>query len=214
MLGPRRWQTLRDFGVTRTFRRGEYLLRQGDRGGFVLALTQGRVQVTALGPDGRQLLQAVRGPGDLLGELSLAPEARRTASVIALDPGAAWCVPASRFRRFLDTEHAHGALRDYLIAKLSETVPYQLQLVHFTPRQRIARLLLDVITLAGDHPQAMWIPFSQTAVAAALGLARSTVAEQIGILRERGVLAPGPRLVVTDIQRLREEAGIGGDPPP
>lgn len=197
---------------TRSFRRAEYLLRQGDRGGYVFALTAGRVQVTALGRDGQQLLQAVRGPGDLLGEMSLEPEARRSASVIALDPGTAWYVSARSFRRFLDAERAHDALRDYLIAKLSETVPYQLQLVHFTPRQRIARLFLDLIMRADDSPQAMRIPFSQTAVATALGLARSTVAEQIGILRELGVLAPGPRLVVVNVERLRHEAGIGGDP--
>jgi CRP/FNR family transcriptional regulator, cyclic AMP receptor protein len=209
-LGQRRWQALCDAGTDRSYRPGQFLLRQGDRGGFVLALTSGRVRVSALEQDGTQLLQALRGPGDLIGEMAMRSGAERTAAAVALDRCTARCLPVDTFQRFLDLTGAQGALSDYLIAKLSETVPYQLQLVHFTPRQRIARLLLKVIALAGSLPEPMRIPFSQTGIATALGLARSTVAEQIAVLRDAGALAPGPSLVVIDPRLLRQAAGIGG----
>jgi CRP-like cAMP-binding protein len=188
------------------------LLRQGDRGGFILAVTTGRVRISALAQDGGQLLHALRGAGDLVGEMGLRSEARRTATVVALDDCTACHLSTAEFQRFLAAEKAHDALRDYLIAKLSETVPYQLQLVHFTPRQRIARLLIDVAALAGPLSDPLRIPFTQTGIADALGLARSTVAEQIAAMRAAGVLASGRQLVVRDLPRLTRLAGIGGDP--
>jgi CRP-like cAMP-binding protein len=210
LLGRERWKALCDAaGTARTYRRGQFLLRQGDRGGFVLALTSGRAQVTALSEDGTQLLQALRGPGDLVGEMAMRDGAERTATVIALDRCVVRYLSIGRLQQFLDSAGVHGAFTDYLIAKLSETVHHQLQLVHFSPRQRVARLLLDVIALADGVPDPMRIPFSQTGIATSLGLARSTVSEQVAALREIGVLAPGPHLVVLDVQALARIAGIG-----
>lgn len=211
LIGRQRWVALCEAGSSRTYGPGQALLRQGDHGGYVLVLTAGRVQVSALGSEGSQLLHALRGAGDLVGEMAMHGEARRTATVVALDRCTARRLPTETFQRFLDVTGSHGAIRDYLIAKLSETVPYQLQLVHFTPRQRIARLLVEVVALAAPPSEPMRIPFSQTAIAAALGLARSTVAEQIAVLRAMGMLGPGPQLVVLDLPRLTQLAGIGGD---
>jgi CRP/FNR family transcriptional regulator, cyclic AMP receptor protein len=209
LLGRDRWTALCAAGAARSYRRGQFLLRQGDRGGFVLALTSGRVQVAALNEDGTQLLQALRGAGDLVGEMAMRDGAERSATVVALDRSTVRYFSVELLRRFLTSAGAHGAFTDYLIAKLSETVHYQLQLVHFSPRQRVARLLLDVIALADGVPDPMRIPFSQTGIATALGLARSTVSEQVAALREVGVLAPGPRLRVIDVRALARIAGIG-----
>jgi CRP/FNR family transcriptional regulator, cyclic AMP receptor protein len=209
LLGRERWRALCATGTARSYRQGQFLLRQGDRGGFVLALTSGRVQVAALAEDGTQLLQALRGPGDLIGEMAMRDGAERTATVVALDRCGVRYLSVEQLRRFLTSAGAQGAFTDYLVAKLSETVHYQLQLVHFSPRQRVARLLLDVIALAEGAPDPMRIPFSQTGIATALGLARSTVSEQVATLREIGVLAPGPRLRVIDGQKLARIAGIG-----
>jgi CRP/FNR family cyclic AMP-dependent transcriptional regulator len=212
ILGPRQWTALCGAGNIRSYRRGQTLLRQGERGGFVLAVMVGRLRIAALAPDGGQLLHALRGDGDLVGEMGLRSEARRTATVVALDDCTACHLSDAAFQRFLVAERAHDALREYLIAKLSETVPYQLQLVHFTPRQRIARLLIDVIALAGSQSDPLRIPFTQTGIADALGLARSTVAGQIAALRAADVLVRGRQLVVRDLPRLTRLAGISGDP--
>jgi CRP/FNR family transcriptional regulator, cyclic AMP receptor protein len=129
--------------------------------------------------------------------------------VQAIDYSTARYLPVALFDQFLIDHHACGVFSDYLIAKLSETVPYQVQIAHFTPRQRIARLLREVVALAGpDHPDPLRVPFSQEAVASALGLARSTVARRITELRRAGVLAAGPRLVVADLKVLAQHAGV------
>ncbi|KEI43402.1 Crp/Fnr family transcriptional regulator [Saccharopolyspora rectivirgula] len=209
LLGEQRWKALLRAGSPRTYRPGAFLLRQGDPGGFLLALTSGRVKVLASERDGGEVLLTLRGAGDLVGEMAARTETHRTATVQALERCTAHHVTKADFDRFLDQHDARDELSDYLILKLSETVPYQLQQAHFSPAQRIARLFLQVVTLADpDQPDRMRVPFSQEAIANALGYARSTVAQQIAEMRASGVLGPGPRIVVADSAGLAEQAGV------
>lgn len=207
LLGARRWEALIRSGIPRTHRPGDYLLRQEESGGYLFALIGGRVKVLASEEDGSQLLLSLRGPGDLVGEMAARAHSRRAATVQALDCCTSRYLPRAEFDRFLHDHRAHGLFSDYLVTKLSETVPYQLQQVHLGPRQRIARLLLETLSLADPrHPDRGKIPFSQHALAQALGMARSTVADQIAALRSTGALGPGPRIVVADEHALAAEA--------
>lgn len=208
LLGAARWRQLRSLGTAHTYRRGSILLRQGEVSDHVLALSRGRVTVLGAESDGAQVLVAFRGPGDLVGEMA-ASSGARTATVQALDHCTAWHLANDTFQDFLRRHDAQGLFADHLVSKLSETVTAQLQQAHSTPLQRLSRLLLEVLELAdADQPDPARIPLSQQAIAGALGLARSTVAEQIAALRRNHVLGPGPRLVVTDPESLARCAEV------
>lgn len=207
LLGADRWHALQVLGTLRSYRSGAFLLHQGDRGDFLLALASGRVRVLAATAGGSEVLLSFRGAGDLVGEMAVSSGVR-TATVQAIDRCAAHYIARAPFQQFLVEHDAQGVFTDYLVSKLSETVPYQVQQVHFSPLQRLSRLLLELVALAdSDQVDQMRIPLSQEALASSLGLARSTVAEQIAKLRRAGALAPGPRLVVADRSRLAENAG-------
>ncbi len=208
LLGDELWSKIIAVGSRCHFKSGQALVRQGDPGDFLLLLTSGRVSVVRSNDQGADLLLALRAPGDVIGEMARLGEGR-TASVQAIDRCVAHRVTSSAFEAFLDRHHVQGALTDYLVSKLSETVPYQHQLIHFSPRQRIARLMLDVVALAGPElTDPMRVPFSLEMVAGSLGLGRSTVAGHVASLRTAGVLRPGPRLAVSDVRLLRMEAGL------
>lgn len=207
LLGEQHWAVLVAAGVPRTHRPGEFLLRQGDRGGGLFALTSGRVKVLAAEPDSSDVLLALRGAGDLVGEMAARENSERTATIQALDECTSISLPRAEFDRFLHNKQVYGVFSDYLVSKLSETVPYQVQQVHFAPRQRLARLLFEAFSLADSrHRDGRKIPFSQHELAKALGMARSTVAEQLAALREVGALGPGPRIVVENEDVLAEQA--------
>jgi CRP-like cAMP-binding protein len=211
LLGEPLWQDLLRMGTGRRYASKSALVRQGAPGGFLLALTAGRVKVLGSEPDGSGLLVALRGPGDLIGEMAARSDTVRNATVEALDDCAARYLPRAKFSDFLTAHGMQDAFNDYLVAKLSETVPYHVRLVHFSARQRTARLLLEVVALAApEDPARLRVPFSQEAVATALGLSRSTVADQIALLRKDGTLARGPRLLVADLHQLAKHAGVTG----
>ncbi|SES36677.1 cAMP-binding domain of CRP or a regulatory subunit of cAMP-dependent protein kinases [Actinokineospora terrae] len=204
LVGARLWAAVVAAGTAREYARGAVLLRQGEPGGQVLALLRGRVRVMVSDVSGAQLLVSLRGPGDLVGEL--APEAgvTRTASVVALDR----CTVAVLGAAVLDgvlAGGARGAVREYLRIKLVAMVG-AVPVVHLSSGARVARLLLEVIDRAEGSDRR--VPLSQEAVAEALGMARSTVAEQIAELRRCGALGRGPRLVVVDRSELARRAGL------
>src|ERR671914_534130 len=93
------WEQLLAAGVGRRFRRGEVMLRQGDPQSHVLLLMSGRVKVVLALPSG-EILLAVRGPGELLGDIGVLgdQDEGRSATVIAIDPCVTSVLPAERFR--------------------------------------------------------------------------------------------------------------------
>lgn len=201
LVGDEQWAALLAAGHPRQFPRGTALVRQGLSGDYLFALTHGRVQVQRSEAGGEQnLLVALRAAGDLIGEMAAhGGGGVRSATVVALDDCEAHTVSVEAFDRL----PAARKLTDYVVLKLSESVPFRVQLVHFKPQQRIARLLAELIALAGDElADPTLIPLSQEQIAAALGVARSSVSAFIADLRREGVLGPGPRLFVADPERL------------
>ena len=74
-------------GAPRRHRRGATVLFEGDTGDTVLFVVEGRLKVLTTTTDGRELVLGLRGPGELLGELTaIAQDGRaRYATVVALD---------------------------------------------------------------------------------------------------------------------------------
>ena len=65
------------------FRAGTRLMNQGDFGGSMFVIVEGKVGVTFVDADAREQLVATLGPGEVVGEMSLFTGDRRTATVAA-----------------------------------------------------------------------------------------------------------------------------------
>ncbi|WP_432938409.1 Crp/Fnr family transcriptional regulator [Kribbella sp. CA-253562] len=207
LIGPEAWRSLLATGSLRSFQPGRSILRQGELGGFLFAVESGRVKLLASAADGVQLVLTVRGGGHLIGELAGDSDGTRTASVVAIDRCTARFLTQADFDRFLYRHDLHGSFRRYVTGKFEQAVGRQVDLAHRRAVRRISRLLLDLVRLAPDGlPDARYIPFTQEELATALGMARSTVTDQLSKLRESGALAPGRQLVVADVDRLAEWA--------
>ncbi|ONI77417.1 hypothetical protein BWI15_02565 [Kribbella sp. ALI-6-A] len=207
LIGSETWRLLLAAGTLRSFPPGRTILRQGDPGGFLFVLESGRVKLLASAEDGAQLVLTIRGGGHLLGELAGDSDGARTADVVTIDRCTARFLPQYEFDRFLGRHDLHGAFHRYIAGKFQQAVGRQVDLAHRRAVRRIARLFLDLVRFAPDGlPDPRHIPFTQEELATALGMARSTVTDQLTTLRRSGALAPGPQLVVSDLSRLTEWA--------
>jgi CRP-like cAMP-binding protein len=118
-------------------------------------------------------------------------------------------VEASSFNRFLRDYDAAAAFAEYLVDRVVQASRFQAFMTLRSPLRRISWLLFEVLDLAGPEVgDPRHIPISQEAIASALGLARSTVAECLRQLRTAGVLSAGRRLVVVDAEALRRVACV------
>ena len=93
---------LHSVGRRRRYGANVTLFHEGDEPGPVIVLFSGRAKVASVSSAGREVIVAVRGPGDLLGELSAIDGEPRSATVTTLEAVEALLVPGSAFAAFLE----------------------------------------------------------------------------------------------------------------
>jgi hypothetical protein len=81
VLGPAARGDLRERGRLQRYRAEAVVLYEGQVDAPVVVVVDGRVRVTALAGDGRELVLAFRGPGAILGELAALQNGRCSATV-------------------------------------------------------------------------------------------------------------------------------------
>ena len=174
----------------RSYARGEALMHAGQVPREVFLLRSGRVKVSAATEAGRHFLLAVRGPGDLVGELSALDDQPRSATIEALEPVSALVIRHEDFRALL-TAHpplALGLLR-MLSARLRDADTKRLQLGGYTTLGRVAFCLLELCDRFGearDDAVDILLPLSQEELAGWAGSSLESVARALGQMRELG----------------------------
>jgi CRP/FNR family cyclic AMP-dependent transcriptional regulator len=86
LLEAEDWSALLARGQRRKVGRAAVLMYEGDPGDRVMVVLAGRVKVTTTGDDGQETLLSIRGPGEILGELSFLDDQPRLSTVITLEP--------------------------------------------------------------------------------------------------------------------------------
>jgi CRP/FNR family transcriptional regulator, cyclic AMP receptor protein len=69
-LAPDEVAAIRSRAILRHFERGSTLMHQEEVPGRVIVIERGHTKVTLLCDDGKEVVLAFRGPGELLGEVS------------------------------------------------------------------------------------------------------------------------------------------------
>src|SRR6266516_1694740 len=170
---------LRERGVQRRFRKGQALFHQGGTSDRVVVLLSGRVKVSTVTADGKEVVLAFRGPGDLLGELSAIDGDARSATVGALEPVEAAVVPASEFRAFLAV-HPRVAilLLEMLARRLRDADRKRVEFGAHDTLGRVAARLVELAERYGEPATdgvRITLPLSQEELAGWTGSSREAV---------------------------------------
>jgi CRP-like cAMP-binding protein len=206
---------LRSRAITRSFRRGATLMNQGEAPGRVLVIEEGRAKVTAITDDGRELVLAFGGPGDLLGELSALGGSPRVATVRALEPLRALAIASGDFESFLDA-HPRVALviLRVVIARLRAADQQQVEFAAYQTVTRVARRLVELAERYGEHVGGdairITLPISQEELAGWAGASREAITKALHDLRAVGLIETRRRhITVLDPEQLGQMAGPG-----
>jgi CRP/FNR family transcriptional regulator, cyclic AMP receptor protein len=204
---------MREHGGHRTFRRGQVLISEGDIGERVFLLEQGWVTIRSSGPDGEEMVLNVRGPGELLGEMSIVDRAPRSAAAVAVDEVIALVAPASAVSRVIATNaQAANEVVHVLLSRLREADAQRLEYRVFPTITRVARRLVDLAERFGEpSPEGTRVdlPLSQEELASWCASSREATAKALRTLREVGAIATGRRTVtLTNEDELRRQARL------
>jgi len=197
-----------ELGSSRRLRRGQLLFCEGEPSEHLFVVVTGRVKVFLTSPRGDELLLAVLGPGDALGELSVLDGLPRSASASALDDVTLVALPAAALRQLLARSPALSlAWAQELSGTVRRLTGSAADLVFLDLPRRLAKFLLDADT-DGRRPSAVELGLSQSEVAARLGVARQSLNRALSALQARGWIdVQGTRIVLLDRSALERFAG-------
>jgi CRP-like cAMP-binding protein len=176
------------------YRHGDIIFERADRGDAVYAIVSGQVKVYLQHSDGSEILVAMRGPGEVLGEMSLLDGRGRSASASAYDNVSALKVSRERFQEWLQRHPAAAwVMLEALSQRLREATDQVGEIALLDVEARIARRLWqDFQRSSADVPATgAKLRVNQGELASMLGLTRESVNKHLSRLRGRNIIGVG-----------------------
>ena len=187
----------------RVFRPGGVLCMQGDPSTHLFILQSGWVKIITVTREGKEVLEALRRDGEVVGEIAGQVTGFRTATVQALGPVRALLIGAGQFGNFLDDHPLAGqAYRQAMAGVAQVAYEQQRNRALLSGAQRLAGLLLDLTEQDGRTEQragvnrdvsATPLPLSQEELASLIAASRSTVTRALQGWRSRQIIGTDQR---------------------
>jgi CRP/FNR family transcriptional regulator, cyclic AMP receptor protein len=211
-LAPDDHEFLLSRGTTRRLPADTVLMHEGDPTNHVLVLLSGWVRVYRTTPDGQVVLLALRGPGDVIGDIAAMMDVPRTATVDSMQDTGFVQFRHDEFLACVPERPALSiALLKQMAARLRDSDAARLDFAALDVAQRVASLL---VYLADTHgvmsPRGVEVrmPLTQQDIANRVGGSLRAVARAVAAFRERGLLITARReFVVTAPDVLRSFSG-------
>jgi CRP/FNR family transcriptional regulator, cyclic AMP receptor protein len=216
-LGPTDAEALMGLIRRRSARKSQQILRAGAAGDDVVVVLDGHVKLVAYGADRREVVLAIRGPGELIGEMAALAGQRRTATVVAVDDVEVGYLGADELKGFL-AEHPDVALVliRMLVRRLSEADRDRVDLATQDSVGMVAKRLVELATEHGkpvDEGTLIEFSLTQDELASWTGATRETVSRALRLMRRVGWIATDHRsITVLDLTALRERCGDAAVP--
>jgi CRP/FNR family cyclic AMP-dependent transcriptional regulator len=198
-LDPEDQALIRGALQKRSLAAGESLFLQGDSGNELFFIEHGRVRVSRISDEGRELLITYLSSGDLLGELSVLTGAPRSADTLAIDAVTLHSMSIDHFMRCIQRPRIAHALMTCIAwrlhdssERLSDLVLYNVyrnvletlrHLAEPRPYQGITRLIVE------NRP-------THQEIAALVGSSREVITRTLRHLQSDGKIAIEGRRVV------------------
>jgi CRP-like cAMP-binding protein len=162
----------------------------------VLIIRKGCVKVVASAVGGTDVVLGIRGPGDIVGELSGLDGQGRRGTVVALSRVEALVVPGNRFGQLRARSPVLSiAIARVISERLAEADRYRLALGSVGVAPVLARLVLDLAVWYGNRTSegglSLELGLTQKDLADCLAVSPRTVARAIAAWRRTGLIDTG-----------------------
>ena len=190
----------------------QMIFSRGDPGCDIYLVIDGRVRLSVLTADGRELSFAHARPGDIFGEIAALDGGERTAGATAITPVEAMTLSRMATVEVIENNpNVARAAIDFLCSRLRETDHRLEAIALHRVEVRLARLLLSSLRLESPDAKGTNIPLalglSQSEVALLIGASRPKVNAALRLLQDMGAIArQGDKLIcdATILQRVAD----------
>ena len=199
--------------VSQSYKKGHVILEEDSTGDHCYFLTRGRVKITRVSSDEREVILALLGPGDFFGEMSLLSGEARSANVVTLEKTKALTLNTVDFLGTLELypKVSINLLRELAI-RLQKSDEQIASLSLSDSERRIAISILRIAEEQGtiQHGNVTIDPLpSQQDIANMAGTTRETVSRIYKLLVEDGhVQRISKKLIIVDFKRFLKDFSL------
>lgn len=185
--------------IVRAYRKGEFLIREGEPGKGIFALLAGRTRHLRSVGDGGEVVLHVGEAGAWFGEYPILCRQPTVGSVVADAASRALFLPAGEFERIVDEEPRY--LRPFAVLlgeRFALLWRFAAEVRGLEPEQWLRARLAGVVEMQRrDRPsqEPATITLSQSELATMVGLSRQHLSVLLRRLQERGLIEVGYRKI-------------------
>lgn len=192
--------SLSRLAARRRYPRDTVVFFENEEGDCLFMILEGRIKVTILGDDGREIILTMLGPGDLFGEMALLDNEPRSATAIAVEESELLLLQRSDFQAVVGENPGISiALIKVLTARLRRA-NHQIQtLALLDVYGRVARVILDMAREEGRRLKDGRIAFRRAThqeIANRIGTTRETVTRMLKDLERQGLVRVEGREII------------------
>ena len=193
------------------FEADQMIFSRGDPGRDIYLVLEGRIRLSILSSDGRELSFAHAGPGSIFGEIATLDGGERTAGATAISRVAAMALPQRAMLDLIENNPkvATAAIR-FLCTRLRETDQRLEAIALHRIEVRLARLLLSALKLQSPNATGANVPLelgmSQGELALLIGASRPKVNIALTMLQDMGAITRQGTKLACDTEVLHNIA--------
>jgi CRP/FNR family cyclic AMP-dependent transcriptional regulator len=189
-------------------RRRQVIYLPGDPGSAVYLVNGGRVKVSKVTRDGKELTLAYRGPGEIFGETCLIDGGPREEMAEAMENALVTEIQRTDFERLLQTQAMLGYRMTKTLAQRRREVEAKIEnLVFKDVNSKLAELLLRLAAEYGvDDARGTLVALKIThqEMANLIGSTRETVSLTLAQFKRKGLIqTEGRKVIIADREGLR-----------
>lgn len=202
------------FGHIKHYRKGQTIFDNGDPGDYMLIILSGRIKISNIGAEAREIILNLLSAGDLIGEIAVLSGGERTAAAVALEDTQTFQL----FRRdLMPVLMAHPEALVEIVAILCDKLRNTSAIIEDTHSSMQGRLAAALWRLAQQHghqtKDGILIGFelNQRDLGNYASLSRENISRQLASLSKAGIiLVSNGKVLIKDASRLMALAdGIG-----
>lgn len=199
--------------VMNHYRKGQTLYFQGNPAFGLYCINSGKVKISKIGADGKEIILRIAGPGDVLGHQNLYSNDNYTATATVIEESSV-CFLDKKF--ILSKINADPSIAMNVIRKLSdEMAAFEARnaaMSHKSVRERLAELLLILKNTYGISEHGRYrldIKLTREEMASMVGTANETIIRFISEFKEEGILEQeGKVIYIMNEDKLKRTANM------
>ena len=196
-------------GIRKSFVKDSVVLFEHETGSALFVIESGKVKVSRVSDDGKEVILTILGESDFFGEMAILDGLTRSANVTAMEDSELFIIQRSEFLGFL---HSHPEIAIALLQELTQRLrAADMKIKSLSLKDAEGKVATVILQLADDIGKIKHgtveiekLPF-QHDLANMAGTSRETISRTLHSFAKKGMVElDGSRLRILDYEKFKE----------